>query len=296
MVFKRRTPRTYFQAFTDSLYPRGGWSRAAHYVVHRVRRLPDPAHKISRGIACGVFICFTPFFGLHFLFSAALAWLVGGNIMAALLATFVGNPFTFPIIAAISMEVGTWILGMPPVPLPFVLASFSDAAVELWRNFVAIFTEDTAHWEGLVRFWDRVFLPYLVGSLLPGLIAAIAAYFLSNPLIAAYQKARLARLKKKFAKRRERAISRRIEQEKLEKLIELEEDIRNGQAEIGEMQERMDDHDDPTSEEELHGFTDRTDEIVMDIEDRLSEITASSEQKLDEKSNAPVAGVAIPEL
>lgn len=186
------------------------------YVVHRLRRLPDPSHKISRGIAAGVFTSFTPFFGLHFFFSAILAWLMRGNIVAALLATFVGNPITFPIIAAISMEFGSYILGVRSLPLPLVLGSFSEAANDLWHNVVAIFTADTSHWGGLSRFWDRVFLPYLVGGFLPGLVAAIASYFLANPLIAAYQKARLARLKKKFAKRRERAISRRIEQEKAE--------------------------------------------------------------------------------
>ncbi|MEM6384983.1 MAG: DUF2062 domain-containing protein [Pseudomonadota bacterium] len=214
MVFKRRTPRTYFELVSQSLYPKGGWRRASRYVVHRLRRLPDPSHKISRGIAAGVFTSFTPLFGLHFLASAGLAWIMRGNVLAALLATFVGNPITFPIIAAISMEIGSYILGIRALPLPLVLGSFSDAANDLWRNFVAIFTDDTAQWSGLIRFWDRIFLPYLVGGFLPGLAAAIASYFLANPLIAAYQKARVARLKKKFAKRRERAISRRIEQEK----------------------------------------------------------------------------------
>jgi hypothetical protein len=107
-------------------------------------------------------------------------------------------------------------MGERPLPLPLIFGSFSDAATDLWRNFVAIFTADTAHWLGLAHFWDRVFFPYLVGGFLPGLAAGIAAYFLANPLIAAYQKARLARLKKKFAKRRERVISRRIEKEKAE--------------------------------------------------------------------------------
>ena len=216
LVFKRRTPRTYFEYVSESFYPKGGWRRASQYVVHRLRRLPDPSHKISRGIAAGVFTSFTPFFGLHFIFSAAIAWVLRGNILAALLATFVGNPITFPIIAAISMEIGSHILGVRPLPLPLVLGSFSEAANDLWHNFVAIFTEDTTHWTGLSRFWDRVFLPYMVGGFFPGIVAGVASYFLANPVIAAYQKARLARLKKKFAKRRERAISRRIEQEKAE--------------------------------------------------------------------------------
>ncbi len=201
---------------SESFYPKGGWRRASRYIVHRLRRLPDPAHKISRGIAAGVFTSFTPFFGLHFIVSAALAWLMRGNILAALLATFAGNPLTFPLIAAVSMEFGAFILGERPLPLPLVLGSFTEAANDLWRNFVAILTNDITQWAGLFRFWDRVFLPYLVGGFLPGIAAAIASYFLANPVIAAYQKARVTRMKKKFAKRRERAISRRIEQEKQE--------------------------------------------------------------------------------
>lgn len=216
MVFKRRTPRTYYQAVTESLYPRGGWRRAAWYVWHRLRRLPDPAHKISRGIACGVFVCFTPFFSLHFLIAAGLAWLVNGNLMAALLSTFFGNPLTFPFIAAVSMELGSWMLGQPNIPLPDVVSAFSDAAVELWRNLIAVFTPDVTHWAGLDRFFERVFLPYLVGGILPGIATAIAFYFLSNPVLAAYQKARVARLKKRFAKKREKVISRRLEAAEVE--------------------------------------------------------------------------------
>lgn len=148
---------------------------------------------------------------MHFLFAAVFAWLINGNIMAALLATFFGNPLTFPFIAAVSMEMGSWILGMPPIPLPFVVSAFSDAAIELWRNILAIFTADINHWSGLGVFFRRVFVPYLVGGLIPGLVTAVAFYFLSNPLLSAYQKARVARLKKRFAKKREKVISRRLE-------------------------------------------------------------------------------------
>ena len=197
MVFKRRTPRTYLEFVSESFYPKGGWRRAAQYVGHRLRRLPDPAHKISRGIAAGVFTSFTPLFGLHFLVSGALAWVMRGNVIAALLATFFGNPLTFPFIAAISLETGAFILGERPLPLPLVWGAFSGAAHDLWANLAAIFTHHTADWAGLSRFWHRVFLPYLVGGLVPGIVAGAACYFLANPVIVAYQKARMARLKEK---------------------------------------------------------------------------------------------------
>ncbi len=216
MVFKRRKPRTYLSAVKEAFYPRGGWRRAGQYIVHRVRRLPDPAHKIARGIAAGVFTCFTPFFGLHFVLAAALAWVVRGNIMAALLATFVGNPVTFPFIAAVSMEIGAWLLGRPPLPLPLVVSAFSDAALELWRNFMAIFSSAPTRWGSLSGFFDRFFLTYLVGGLIPGIITAIAFYFLSNPVLNAYQKARVARMKRRFAKKREKVEKKRAESQLLE--------------------------------------------------------------------------------
>ena len=203
MVFKRRTKRTYARVLAEGLYPRGGWSRSLSYVLHRLRRLPDPPHKIARGISAGIFVCFTPFFGIHFFLAAILAFIMQGNILAALMATFFGNPFTFPIIATVSFEMGTWMLGMDGgVPLQQIVGEFSRASVELWMNLKAIFTDDIARWDRLARFYDRVFFPYLVGGIIPGIIVSVASYLMARPLIAAYQKQRIKRLKKRFEKKR----------------------------------------------------------------------------------------------
>lgn len=186
----------------EFFYPRGGWRRATYYVVHRLRRLPDPAHRISRGIAAGVFVSFTPFFGFHFFLAAAIAWLMRGNILASLLATFFGNPVTFPIIATTSVELGSWLLGKPHVPLPHIVSSFSYASLELWSNISAIFTSQTAQWWRMSEFVSQVFMPYLVGGLIPGVIAGLVCYYISYPVITSYQKGRIRRLKERFEKRR----------------------------------------------------------------------------------------------
>lgn len=202
-MFKRRNKRSYAQIVAHGIYPRGGWTRAVSYVMHRLRRLPDPPHKIARGISAGVFVCFSPFFGFHFLLAVMLAFVMQGNLLAALLATFFGNPLTFPIIASVSFELGSWMLGgQASMPLPEIVAAFSRASVELWSNFTAIFTAEVTHWDRLDRFFQGVFLPYLVGGIIPGVITAVIAYVLSRPLIAAYQKSRIKRLKKRYEKRR----------------------------------------------------------------------------------------------
>jgi uncharacterized protein (DUF2062 family) len=201
-VFKRRKPLSYTETVARAFYPRGGWARAGRYIVHRLRRLPDPAHKISRGIAAGVFASFTPFYGLHFVTAAGIAWLLRGNILASMLATFVGNPLTFPIIATVSVELGTWILGAPRVPPQDILLGFSLASVEIWGNIASIVTPESAHWHETAEFFSRIFLPYLVGCIVPGTICAFAAYFMANPVIASYQRGRIKRLKKRFEARR----------------------------------------------------------------------------------------------
>ena len=42
-----------------------------------------------------------------------VAWAIRGNIVAALLGTFVGNPLTFPFIAVLSVSLGRWMLVVP---------------------------------------------------------------------------------------------------------------------------------------------------------------------------------------
>ncbi|MEM0947576.1 MAG: DUF2062 domain-containing protein [Pseudomonadota bacterium] len=201
-MFKRRNPKTYARSLAELFYPRGGWTRASRYIMHRLRRLPDPAHKISRGIGAGVFASFTPFFGLHFITAGLIAWALRGNILAAMLATFFGNPITFPVIATISVELGTWILDLPPVPPKDILLGFSLASVELWGNFAAVFTPATASWAETGEFFNRIFIPYLVGGIVPGICAGLAAYFMANPIIASYQRGRIKKMKQRFEARR----------------------------------------------------------------------------------------------
>lgn len=207
MVFKRRERRPIGTMIAEFFYPRGGWRRAFSYVRLRLSRLPDRPHRIARGIAAGVFISFTPLFGFHFIGAAAVAWLIRGNIVASLLGTFFGNPLTFPIIMALSVDLGNWMLGMPnDMQIPQVARALAAASSELWHNVASFYTGDLRHWHGLERFFQRVFVPYLVGGFLPGIASAAVMHYLSLPVIIAYQKRRekklAARLEKRVAARR----------------------------------------------------------------------------------------------
>jgi uncharacterized protein len=194
----------------EAFWPRGGWTRAFHYVKHRIRRLPDNPHRIARGVGVGVFVSFTPLFGLHFLLSFVIAKLVRGNILASILGTFFGNPITFPFIAVASMKLGKWMLGtqFDESQHQTLARRFMGAAEDLKHNFFAIFTDETAHWGNLSYFYHDIFLPYLIGGLIPGIVGGVIAYYLSEPVIAAYQKHRRKKLKERFEKLKARLHAR----------------------------------------------------------------------------------------
>ena len=198
-MFKRRNKQTYSQWIAEFLYPRKGWRRGIDYVSHRIKRLPDTPHKIALGIACGAFVTFTPLFGLHFFLAWFLAVMFRGNVLAAILGTFVGNPITFPFIAATSYQLGLTILGMRKKETVWIKLqeSFEDAFVTIWSNFKSLFGYEKSSWDGFLEFLQNVFLPYLVGGIFPGIITAIVMYVFSKPLIATYQKRRRLKLQER---------------------------------------------------------------------------------------------------
>jgi uncharacterized protein (DUF2062 family) len=173
MIFRRRARRPLFRRIRDLVSPPKGWRRGFTYVGRRVQRLPDTPHRIAIGFACGVFASFTPFFTLHFVVAALCALAVRGNVLASALGTLVGNPLTFPLIAGSALTVGNWLVGSSIDPDRF--------------NVGMVFRD-------LDRFLDRVFVPYLVGGVLPGLLAALAFYLALRPVVAAYQNRRRLKL------------------------------------------------------------------------------------------------------
>ena len=171
MIFKRRDKPPFWDRLREIVYPRKGLWRGLDYIRKRLHRLPDSPHRIALGFACGAVASFTPFFGFHIVIAAAAAWLLRGNILAAAFGTIIGNPLTFPFIAAASLETGWRILGT------VTRSSGSDFSVG-WL---------------LDNFW-QIFLPYLVGGILPGLLCGVVCYWFIGPIVEAYQNRRRRRL------------------------------------------------------------------------------------------------------
>lgn len=184
-MFRRRNPLSFWLRARQWLSPRKGWQRGFQYLGRRMQRLPDTPHRIALGFSCGVMASFTPFFGFHFVVAAGLALIVRGNVLASAIGTAFGNPVTFPLIAGSSLWLGRKVTGVR-VPAPDPL-SFGW----LWSNL------------------DAIFLPYLLGGLAPGLLAAGLCYLAVRPVTAAYQNRRRLRLIDQAKKRVQAGLARR---------------------------------------------------------------------------------------
>jgi hypothetical protein len=187
----------------EQVYPRGGFKRATRYVMHRMRRLPDQPHRVARGVFAGSFVGFLPLPGLQFLAAWGAARLVRGNVLAALLGTFNTNPLTTPPFAVFAVWLGHWMLGIEaPLNGHYIVSALEGAVHDLWFNFTALFGPEKAQWDGLAQFWNEIYLPWFIGALGPAFVISAVAYYVTIPLVAAYQKARDATAQDRAERRR----------------------------------------------------------------------------------------------
>ena len=201
-MFKRRDRRSIVSILMRFFWPKGGWTRAFHYVNYRLRRLPDSSQKISRGIWAGLFPTFTPFYGLHFLTAAIVARLFNGHLLSALFTTLFGNSLTYVPIGVISLQTGHFVVGTDYIPSgecgKSILEKCLDAGADLKQNIFALVKGLKTDWSRLEIFYQEVFFPYMIGGIIPGLIMASLGYYLSEPIIRAYQNRRKGFLLKKL--------------------------------------------------------------------------------------------------
>ncbi len=102
-----------------------GWRRFLRLVWLRAGRIDGSPHSIAAGVASGASMGMTPFFGLQFVLAVLLAWACRGNVLAALIGTFVANPWTYALIGYWNLWFGRMLLGGEGQAMPLSELSFS---------------------------------------------------------------------------------------------------------------------------------------------------------------------------
>ena len=150
-MFKRKNPLNIYSKIRMYIWPEKGLLRNFSYYWKRLIRIPDTRYSISMGFSIGFFIAFTPFFGLHFIISAIISWLLKVNIFSSIIGNFFASFISYPLMA----------FGM--------LFISNDSKVEGWFNYFVYFAKNT--------------LPIFSGILIIGLFLSLICYFLINYVI-----------------------------------------------------------------------------------------------------------------
>ncbi|MFC3073017.1 DUF2062 domain-containing protein [Shinella pollutisoli] len=177
MLFRRRKKASWPERVREFFWPRKGFTRPARYLAKRILRLSATPHAVATGVAAGTFSAFTPLLGFHAILALALAWLLAGNLVAAVLATAIANPLTIPVIAVGTLRTGEGLLG--------VHAAQAVTAGELFDML--------EHLE-FSELWQPVLKPMLAGAALLGLAAALLSYAVTRLAVGGFKARRRARL------------------------------------------------------------------------------------------------------
>ena len=182
-MFKRRIQKTLGNKILGFFWPTSGWQRVWAYIMLRLARLPGSAYSIAGGFASGAAMSFTPFVGLHFVLSAILAWSIRANIIASVIGTAVGNPWTFPFIWTWLYQTGTWMVSGERLEG----AAKPDFSEIFGHMLQALVSWDVAY---ILETAAPVFWPMFVSSLPTTFVVWWVFYLPLNYTIQSYQNRR----------------------------------------------------------------------------------------------------------
>lgn len=137
--------------------------------IRSILKLDDPPHKLALAFSLGVFVAFTPTIGLHMLSCLLLAWLFRVSKLVTLTASLVNNPWTVVPLYGFCLWFGIKITG-----------SEVDAPQIAW-NQLSI--------SNVLSTMKPYLWPFVTGTLVIGIGAAVISYFIFYWAVVRYRKA-----------------------------------------------------------------------------------------------------------
>jgi uncharacterized protein (DUF2062 family) len=139
-----------------------------------VLHLDEEPSRLAAGMATGVFIGLTPFYGLHTLLALVVAYVFRLNKAATITGAWLNLPWFAPFVYAFCLRLGEAVLSGD-------WSSFSPASILGLATYLRASPRETA---GTLyqMLWDMLFVastPLFVGTTIVGLVLAVAAYFIT---------------------------------------------------------------------------------------------------------------------
>lgn len=123
--------------------------------LEQVLHLHESPHRTALAFAVGIFIAFSPTYGLHTISAVFCAWAFRLNVVALMAGAFVNNPWTVVPILAATFWTGFHVMGMP------------EGAPVQWNQLTL---------EGLYAQIQTYALPFFVGGTVLSLLGTVLAY------------------------------------------------------------------------------------------------------------------------
>lgn len=136
-------------------------------LVKTVLHMKGEPKKIALAFSIGVFVAFFPIFGTHTIMALGGAWLLGVSPAVTLAGTLINNPWTIAPLYGSSLYVGMAVMGRSMGNLDI---NWSDL------NF------DT-----MLELAKTLLLPFSVGCILLGVIAAVISYIVTLKTVVSYR-------------------------------------------------------------------------------------------------------------
>lgn len=167
------------QSATSSVtrLPRRWGHRAAQYVL----QFNGTAHQVAGGIGLGMFVAFTPTFGVHMILAFVAATLFRANRAAAVAVVWITNPFT-----AIPVYLFCYRVGRMFMPGP----GFEEVQQRLNEVWGTGELDEALDLVGQLRemaaLGGEILWPATVGGCIVGAVAGTASYFFTLALYNTY--------------------------------------------------------------------------------------------------------------
>jgi len=124
-------------------------------LLRQVLHLQEPPQRTAFAFALGVFIAFSPAYGLHMILVGLCTWLFGLNFIALLAGSLINNPWTVVPILGATYWSGALLLGR------------ADSPAFDWHDlsFAALYQQILPY-----------AIPFTIGGLLLSVLGAVLAY------------------------------------------------------------------------------------------------------------------------
>jgi len=141
-------------------------TRSFRALLRRVLHLQESPQRTALAFSLGVFIAFSPAYGLHTAMVVLCTWLFGLNFVALLAGAFVNNPWTL---------------------IPILGATYWTGALLLGRTDTPTFDWHDLSFPGIYQQVLPYAVPFALGGLSLSVIGALLAYPAAYLLILRYR-------------------------------------------------------------------------------------------------------------